>query len=150
MVKGNKKSDLNSLLCVFNALTGSQITVQLRNENEIYGTIDTIDEHMNIELSNATLKRRDTTDSYDLILINSRNIRYIQIPDRIDLNSLLFLYSKTLSEMKNKYQRTRRKPVVQSTIDRGTIYVHDNGETLIVDTSKQNNNNNINNSNNSN
>ncbi|GAM21859.1 hypothetical protein SAMD00019534_050340, partial [Acytostelium subglobosum LB1] len=128
----NRSSDLNSLLCVLNALSGSQITIQLRNETEIYGTIATIDGHMNIELSDAVLTDIGGTnkDKYDLILIHSRNIRYIQIPDRIDLNHLLYLYSKTLSDMQKKYQRTKRKPDLVR--PEKVNYVHDDGSTVIV------------------
>ncbi|KAN0037914.1 hypothetical protein ACTA71_000085 [Dictyostelium dimigraforme] len=87
--------EFQSLLCVFMALRETQITVQLRSNCEICGTIT------NINKKDINIQE---------ILIQSRNIRFIQIPDIIDLNSLLFLYSKQLSQSKKKYERTIRKP----------------------------------------
>eukprot|EP01132_Coremiostelium_polycephalum_P003678 gene3678-4581_t len=117
-----QKSEYKSLGCVFSALKGSQINIQLRSNIEIWGTIENVDKNMNIELSNAILKHNRSNKSgvdekYELILIQSRNIRYIQIPDKIDLNSLLFLYSKSMAEMKKKYQRSKRKPVTLPPVD---------------------------------
>ncbi|EGG20545.1 hypothetical protein DFA_00406 [Cavenderia fasciculata] len=220
-------SNAKTLPCVFNALKGTQITVQLRNESEIYGTVDNIDKSLNIELRDATItkgydyrllfesntlndtihqidinkekekqdrddkeeeeeeniieeeeeqeqemneeeeeeeedEKMDTTTTsttnnetnktisvtstliltkeviesiklqpkvYDLLLVNSRNIRYIHIPDRIDLNHLLFVYSKTLVKNRDKYQRTKRKPPTEKAMP--SVYVHDDGSTLI-------------------
>ncbi|KAK5579889.1 hypothetical protein RB653_009577 [Dictyostelium firmibasis] len=102
--------EFQSLLCVFTALRGTQITIQLRSNCEIYGTIVNVDAFLNIELSNATLTNRfNKKENVQEILIQSRNIRFIQIPDKIDLNSLLYLYSKQLSQSKKKYERTMRK-----------------------------------------
>ncbi|KAN0023579.1 hypothetical protein ACTFIV_007966 [Dictyostelium citrinum] len=118
----NKKKfvpkEFQSLLCVFTALRGTQITIQLRSNCEIYGTITNVDAYLNIELSNATLTNRFNKKDQNIqeILIQSRNIRFIQIPDKIDLNSLLFLYSKQLSLSKKKYERTIRKPLTTTTI----------------------------------
>ncbi|EGC38909.1 hypothetical protein DICPUDRAFT_22541, partial [Dictyostelium purpureum] len=98
-----------SLLCVFLALKGTQITIQLRSNCEIYGTIENVDRHLNIELIDATITNRFGKDKYELLLVQSRNIRYIHIPDKIDLGHLLYIYSKTLSEVKRKNQRTLRK-----------------------------------------
>ncbi|KAM9994055.1 hypothetical protein ACTFIZ_012014 [Dictyostelium cf. discoideum] len=105
--------EFQSLLCVFTALRGTQITIQLRSNCEIYGTITNVDAYLNIELSDATLTNRYNNkrdEHVQEILIQSRNIRFIQIPDKIDLNSLLYLYSKQLSQSKKKYERTLRKP----------------------------------------
>ncbi|KAN0037912.1 hypothetical protein ACTA71_000083 [Dictyostelium dimigraforme] len=104
--------EFQSLLCVFTALRGTQITIQLRSNCEIYGTITNVDAYLNIELSNATITNifNKKDNNIQEILIQSRNIRFIQIPDKIDLNSLLFLYSKQLSQSKKKYERTMRKP----------------------------------------
>ncbi|KAM9994766.1 hypothetical protein ACTFIY_000956 [Dictyostelium cf. discoideum] len=105
--------EFQSLLCVFTALRGTQITIQLRSNCEIYGTITNVDAYLNIELSDAKLTNRyknKRDEHVQEILIQSRNIRFIQIPDKIDLNSLLYLYSKQLSQSKKKYERTLRKP----------------------------------------
>ncbi|KAM9970911.1 hypothetical protein ACTFIR_002775 [Dictyostelium discoideum] len=106
--------EFQSLLCVFTALRGTQITIQLRSNCEIYGTITNVDAYLNIELSDAKLtntRHKNKRDEHvQEILIQSRNIRFIQIPDKIDLNSLLYLYSKQLSQSKKKYERTLRKP----------------------------------------
>ncbi|EAL61938.1 hypothetical protein DDB_G0291015 [Dictyostelium discoideum AX4] len=106
--------EFQSLLCVFTALRGTQITIQLRSNCEIYGTITNVDAYLNIELSDAKLTNTRYKNKRDEhvqeILIQSRNIRFIQIPDKIDLNSLLYLYSKQLSQSKKKYERTLRKP----------------------------------------
>ncbi|KAF2077481.1 hypothetical protein CYY_001180 [Polysphondylium violaceum] len=103
--------EFKTLLCVFSALKGTQITIQLRSDTEFYGTIENVDKHLNIELSDArSTNKFNQIIEYQLILVQSRNIRYIHIPDRIDLNNLLFIYSKTLSDIKKKNQRTKRKP----------------------------------------
>ncbi|KYQ94048.1 hypothetical protein DLAC_11582 [Tieghemostelium lacteum] len=102
--------EFRSLLCVFTALKGSQITIELRSNCKIYGTIENVDKYMNIELSNVNLKNKFfKNEKFEILLVQSRNIRYIHIPDKIDLNNLLYVYSRTLSDNKKKYQRTKRK-----------------------------------------
>ncbi len=58
----------------------------MRNETTVTGWLDTVDDCMNTSLSNATFKTLDRhVTQFTQFYIQGKNIRYIQIPDDINV-----------------------------------------------------------------
>lgn len=77
----------NSMICLLKAVEGMETTVELRDEKIVEGQIDQVDGFMNINMSNVKLKLPLTGEEkkFDSFFVNGRTIRYVHIPDEIDM-----------------------------------------------------------------
>ena len=76
----------NSMICLLKAVEGMETTVELRDEKVVKGYIDKVDGFMNITMSDVTLKLLTGKErKFDSFFVNGRNIRYVHIPDEIDM-----------------------------------------------------------------
>ena len=76
----------NTLISLLKGIEGELTTVELRNERKVTGKIDYVDENMNVNMSDTTFidvmgRKTEFTNFY----IQGRNIRYVHIPDHIDV-----------------------------------------------------------------
>ncbi|ORY14524.1 U6 snRNA-associated Sm-like protein LSm2 [Clohesyomyces aquaticus] len=76
----------------FKTLMNTEITVELKNEVSIRGTIKSIDQFLNIKLDNATvvdeLKWPHMSSTHDMFIRGSV-VRYVHIPpDKVDIGLL--------------------------------------------------------------
>lgn len=86
-----KSKTANTLICLLKGLVGCETTVELRNENCVRGTIRDVDSRMNITVSEATFTTPDGRQlAFDeLQYIHGKNIRYVQIPDYVDVSQTI-------------------------------------------------------------
>jgi len=86
-----KSKTANTLVCLLKALVGRETTVELRNESSVRGTIIDVNSRMNITVSGATFTSPDGRQlSFDdLQYIHGKNIRYVHIPDDVDVSQAI-------------------------------------------------------------
>ncbi|NP_001016243.1 U7 snRNA-associated Sm-like protein LSm10 [Xenopus tropicalis] len=76
----------NSLIILLQGLHGHVTTVELRDESSATGTITNVDAFMNIRLAKVTYRdRRERETELDDLFITGRNIRYVHIPEEVDV-----------------------------------------------------------------
>uniref|UniRef100_A0A8C3EN59 Uncharacterized protein n=1 Tax=Corvus moneduloides TaxID=1196302 RepID=A0A8C3EN59_CORMO len=61
-------------------------TVELRDESAAAGRVTSVDAFMNVRLAEVTFTDRQGTVSHlDELFVTGRNIRYVHIPDEVDI-----------------------------------------------------------------
>lgn len=91
----------NSMVILLQGLQGEVTTVDLRNESTARGRVVNVDAFMNVRLEDVLYRDRlgQLTQLQDLF-ITGRNIRYIHIPDHMDI-------MKTIESQLAKIHRVR-------------------------------------------
>lgn len=80
----------NSLVILLQGLHGQVTTVELRNESVAVGRITNVDAFMNMRLAEATFTdQHGCSSSMDSLFVTGRNIRYVHIPDDVDVRSTI-------------------------------------------------------------
>ncbi|XP_068121551.1 U7 snRNA-associated Sm-like protein LSm10 isoform X2 [Hyperolius riggenbachi] len=76
----------NSLVILLQGLHGLVTSVDLRDESSARGVVINVDAFMNIRLEKVTYTDRWGKDSkLDDLFINGRNVRYVHIPEEVDI-----------------------------------------------------------------
>ena len=77
----------NSMVCLLKAVEGMETIVELRDEKVAEGHIESVDGFMNINMTDVTLKFPITGEvqKFDSFFINGKTIRYVHIPDEVDI-----------------------------------------------------------------
>jgi small nuclear ribonucleoprotein (snRNP)-like protein len=83
-----------STVCLLAGLQGKYVNVELKNNNEIYGKIDNVDNRMNIEMSDVKLKTStsSTLIPYEAYILNGNLIRYVHIPRNVDIKETVKVF----------------------------------------------------------
>ena len=107
-----KYSAEKTLICLLHACKGSITTVELRDESALYGRIAHVDGFMNIRMLDVTLTKTDgRVLHFDEIFVQGEKIRFVQIPDEIDIRRAIFQQLNMISRTKNppmkNYKRGR-------------------------------------------
>lgn len=91
----------NSMVILLQGLQGEVTTVDLRNESTARGRVVNVDAFMNVRLEDVLYRDRlgQLTQLQDLF-ITGRNIRYVHIPDHMDI-------MKTIESQLAKIHRIR-------------------------------------------
>jgi len=83
--------------------------VELRNETQIRGVIDEVDDTMNLLMSDLELTRyKQPTESFNIMFISGKNVRYVEIPDSIDVACTLDVFSEKIERARKSYSRGNR------------------------------------------
>ncbi|XP_072275890.1 U7 snRNA-associated Sm-like protein LSm10 [Pyxicephalus adspersus] len=91
----------NSLVILLQGLHGHTTTVDLRDESSAKGSVINVDAFMNVRLAKVTYTDRQGKKSkLDDLFINGRNVRYIHIPEEVDI-------IHTIEEQLKKIQNVR-------------------------------------------
>jgi small nuclear ribonucleoprotein (snRNP)-like protein len=134
MLSGQEKAlGCNSLIGIVRACEGKRVQIDLRNELHIYGKVESVFGDMNVTMTNAfiltptfktlcgevdqnnqTKFENPNPKFYNEITIRGRNIRFVHIPDEIDMiNALqkqILAITRPNQKKKDKKQfRTRPK-----------------------------------------
>lgn len=80
-----------SLVLMLQSLRGRQTTIELRNELSVWGTVESVDAFMNVDVSDATVVGPNGEENYASFFVQGRQVRYIHIPDDIDMAASLQL-----------------------------------------------------------
>lgn len=80
----------NSLVILLQGLRGHVTTVELRDESAAAGRITSVDAFMNVRLAEVTFTdRQGATSHLDELFVTGRNIRYVHIPDEVDIRATI-------------------------------------------------------------
>mmetsp|Transcript_34901 Transcript_34901/g.79581 ORF Transcript_34901/g.79581 Transcript_34901/m.79581 type:complete len:107 (-) Transcript_34901:170-490(-) len=85
---GRRKKAL-TLACLIKAMHGLEVRFELRNEMSVTGTIELADDNMNLELSNVAVEHFGVVRKYELLFLNGFKIRFVDIPDSVDVGHAL-------------------------------------------------------------
>ncbi|XP_061884836.1 U7 snRNA-associated Sm-like protein LSm10 [Entelurus aequoreus] len=76
----------NSMVVLLQGLRGQVTTVDLRNESTARGRVVNVDAFMNVRLEEVLYRdRKGTPTRLQDLFITGRNIRYVHIPDHVDI-----------------------------------------------------------------
>lgn len=76
----------NSLVILLQGLHGHVTTVDLRDESMARGRVINVDAFMNIRLEKVLYRdRRGRMSSMDDLFVTGRNVRYVHIPDHMNI-----------------------------------------------------------------
>ncbi|XP_054462434.1 U7 snRNA-associated Sm-like protein LSm10 [Anoplopoma fimbria] len=91
----------NSMVVLLQGLQGEVTTVDLRNESTARGRVVNVDAFMNVRLADVLYRdsRGKLTKLQDMF-ITGRNVRYVHIPDHVDI-------MKTIESQLAKIHRVR-------------------------------------------
>jgi small nuclear ribonucleoprotein (snRNP)-like protein len=89
MLNSREKAILsNSLVVILRSCLEKDLTIDLRNESSITGICSSVTVDMNVTLSNAIMTNLNGKKViYKEITIRGNNIRFVQIPDSVDMIS---------------------------------------------------------------
>lgn len=87
------------MLCLLKTVEGMKTTVEMRDEKVVTGLIKHVDGYMNITMEDVTFKSLKYEKKFDKFFVNGKTIRYVHIPDEINMKSAM--------EMKLKQMCTR-------------------------------------------
>jgi small nuclear ribonucleoprotein (snRNP)-like protein len=80
---------MNSMLCLLKVVEGKITTVELRGEKEVTGRIKQVDGYMNINMEDVVFKSYSGVKKFDHFFVNGKTIRYVHIPDEINMKSAM-------------------------------------------------------------
>uniref|UniRef100_A0A0S7EUR7 LSM10 n=1 Tax=Poeciliopsis prolifica TaxID=188132 RepID=A0A0S7EUR7_9TELE len=76
----------DSLVVLLQGLQGHVTTVELRDESTARGRVLSVDAFMNVRLENVVFRdRRGHALRLQQLFVTGRNVRYVHIPDRVDI-----------------------------------------------------------------
>lgn len=91
----------NSMVVLLQGLQGEVTTVDLKNESTARGRVVNVDAFMNIRLEDVLYRdRRGQVTQLQDLFITGRNVRYVHIPDHVDI-------MKTIQSQLAKIHRVR-------------------------------------------
>lgn len=91
----------NSMVALLQGLQGEVTTVDLRDESTARGRVVNVDAFMNVRLEDVLYRdRRGQDTQLQELFITGRNVRYVHIPDHVDM-------MKTIQNQLAKIHRVR-------------------------------------------
>ncbi|KGL74808.1 U7 snRNA-associated Sm-like LSm10, partial [Tinamus guttatus] len=80
----------NSLVILLQGLCNRVTTVELRDESTASGRVTNVDAFMNVRLAEVTfMDRQGTLCHLDELFVTGRNVRYVHIPDDVDIRATI-------------------------------------------------------------
>lgn len=102
MSKRERFKSRNSLICLLQGITGKRTTVELRNESSVTGWIEIVDGFMNITMTDAHFTGPSGGRTFfEKFFVNGKNIRYVQIPERINILQVMSNELPSLKSTRN-------------------------------------------------
>jgi small nuclear ribonucleoprotein (snRNP)-like protein len=106
---------LRTLHAVLHALVGLQVRIELKNESQVRGKLEEVDKGGNLRLTTCTTssayKDRPGVRSHsaEAMFVPGRAIRYVHLPDRVDVRQVLTKHENGLDERLLQYRRRKRQ-----------------------------------------
>jgi len=99
-----------TLVVLLQALIGQTVTVDLRNETVVTGKLDNVEDDMTMAMSDAVeMPFLGQSSRHERFVIVGKQIRYVHIPDSVDVRKTLDRHEKKLAYASQRYV-PRRKP----------------------------------------
>eukprot|EP01006_Ploeotia_vitrea_P034498 TRINITY_DN65758_c9_g7_i2.p1 TRINITY_DN65758_c9_g7~~TRINITY_DN65758_c9_g7_i2.p1 ORF type:complete len:133 (+),score=61.19 TRINITY_DN65758_c9_g7_i2:128-526(+) len=97
-----------TLVFFLQALVGRRVVVELRNETELRGRLDEVDERMNARMSTVSVKlvQREAV-RVERLYVAGKEIRFVRIPDDVDVAKTLAGFEQRLDRAGSMYRRTK-------------------------------------------
>ena len=110
-IAGNEKFKTEqTLVCLLHACKGYTTTVELVDESSIYGKIIHVDGFMNITMLGVTFTQvNGRVQKFDEIFIQGNKIRFVHLPDEIDIRSAIQEQLDAINRTRNRPMRTYRR-----------------------------------------
>eukprot|EP00798_Chlamydomonas_sp_ICE-L_P003133 gene3133-13146_t len=97
-----------SLICLIQALEGRKVVAELRNDCVIRGKIDSVDDYMNITLSDASYQTLEGTKTeFEFMYLKGRTIRFVHLPKSLDPAQAIEAQRKKLVEDRKEQIKER-------------------------------------------
>jgi small nuclear ribonucleoprotein (snRNP)-like protein len=104
--------ELRTLQCFVRSLVGQCVTVELKNDEQLCGDLETVDGDMNCTLSNVSvghlLKDASRVQHQDTMYVKGKMIRYVFVPDAIHARRHLAQHLRVKRTREERTRRTRR------------------------------------------
>lgn len=96
-----------SLACFVQALEGQEVLVETRYDLLIRGTLDQVDEHMNLTLSEVTAEKMADGSKQEMIFmyVRGRVIRYVHVPSDVKSHTAIEDHRKRIGETRQIHAR---------------------------------------------
>ncbi|XP_077599995.1 U7 snRNA-associated Sm-like protein LSm10 [Stigmatopora nigra] len=92
----------NSMVILLQGLQGQVTTVDLRNESTARGRVVNVDAFMNVRLEDVLYRDwRGSLVRLQDLFITGRNIRYVHIPDHVDIMKTIEAELKKIHRVRN-------------------------------------------------
>ncbi|XP_064204840.1 U7 snRNA-associated Sm-like protein LSm10 [Anguilla rostrata] len=92
----------NSMVILLQGLHGQVTTVDLRDESTARGRVLNVDAFMNIRLEEVVYRdRRGHISKLADLFITGRNVRYVHIPDNVDIMDTIQEQLRVISRVRN-------------------------------------------------
>ena len=113
----------NTLVCLLTGLQGVHTTVELRNDNVIWGRIISVKADMDTFLEEVTLTKVDGSHEYfDEFFVKGTQIRYVQIPDHINMRRAIEReLNVTVSGVRGHNDKRRKRSIFKSSKEKKAI-----------------------------
>ena len=99
-----------TLVCLLHACKGYTTTVELVDESSIYGKIIHVDGFMNITMVRVIFTQvNGRVQKFDEIFIQGTKIRFVHLPDEIDIRSAIREQLDAINKTRNRPARTPRR-----------------------------------------
>lgn len=98
--------DRRTLNLLLQAMVGLEVSIELKNDVEVQGMLDEVDAVMNCTMMKAVSTRPDGVwHQMGMVFVQGRMIRYVHIPDDVDIHQLLKVHTKRTQLANNMYKR---------------------------------------------
>ncbi|XP_078619197.1 U7 snRNA-associated Sm-like protein LSm10 [Branchiostoma floridae x Branchiostoma japonicum] len=100
----------NTLVCLLQAIQGHETTVELRDEASVFGLIVNVDAFMNTTMKYCTYTdHRGKTMQFDDFYVQGRNIRFVQIPDAVNMMEAIEYQLGSIERRQTQHSQERKK-----------------------------------------
>lgn len=106
---------LRTLHAVLHALVGLQVRIELKNESSVRGRLEEVDKGGNLRLTacvTATARKNGPgvdESTADSMFVPGRAVRYVHLPDRVDVRQVLTRWEGGLDDRLLQYRRRKRQ-----------------------------------------
>eukprot|EP00457_Paulinella_chromatophora_P010044 gb/GEZN01010131.1/.p2 GENE.gb/GEZN01010131.1/~~gb/GEZN01010131.1/.p2 ORF type:complete len:116 (+),score=15.14 gb/GEZN01010131.1/:116-463(+) len=109
--KRERRQEGSTLVVVLRALVGMRLKVELRNETVLIGRIEEVEDDMGMKLSSVKRTVHEgQQDEQETLIVKGTQVRYVHIPDAVDIPKLLQAYENKLARAQLKSRRPKHAP----------------------------------------
>ena len=96
-----------SLSCLLQALEGTRVVVELRNDTIIRGTLESADQHMSMVLLEASVEPLQQPKKFaEFLFLKGKHIRYVHMASSLDPSTIVEQTRSRIRQAKLLHQRT--------------------------------------------
>mmetsp|Transcript_16792 Transcript_16792/g.42899 ORF Transcript_16792/g.42899 Transcript_16792/m.42899 type:complete len:115 (-) Transcript_16792:251-595(-) len=99
-----------SLWWAMGAVKGLVVTVEMRDGSEFKGKLVDSDDQLNFHLQDVQHinPKWDAPKHFEEMIISGKNVRYVHLPEMIDMRTAVAIYDQKMKRLKNQYSRSIR------------------------------------------